>query len=291
MMASSGNADLTSISITSCLSSSESLSRSPSLSISKLRGSPSTASRSSMVLSSMVDISDSEEETLVLKQKCTLKERITPPLTERLSEWMDDGEDEVSLGYSDHEDEINGWFNNQWYVPFPLPHNELYANHLHPAALDIASSSCCVNVSYCSVPVAIPLCLATDDNTCIHHSSYAKCARCKGKAKSQSQLNKVNMWMLDSGASIHFIFDLNDFADFCYYSENHPLFTADGVTYITGEGMVIIPLDTRLTLKLTQVALVPNLTNKLISMGALLQDGLESLLVPWISLCIEMISL
>ena len=82
------------------------------------------------------------------------------------------------------------------------------------------------------------------------------------------------MWMLDSGASMHFIFTMSDFADFHYYNVQQPLYMADGVTYMTGEGTVFLALESGRTMKLTSIAFIPNLTNKLVSMGALLQDGM-----------------
>ena len=74
---------------------------------------------------------------------------------------------------------------------------------------------------------------------------------------------------------MHFTFSMNDYANFRYYKVHCPLYTADGVTYRTGEETVILPLESGKTIELTSVALVPNLTNKLISMGALLREGMQ----------------
>ena len=82
--------------------------------------------------------------------------------------------------------------------------------------------------------------------------------------------------MLDSGASMHFTFSMNDFADFQPYETHRPLQTADGVTYMTGAGTVFLVLETGKTVKLINVGFVPNLRSKLVSMGALLCDGMEA---------------
>ena len=58
------------------------------------------------------------------------------------------------------------------------------------------------------------------------------------------------MWMLDSGASMHFTFSMNDFADFQPFDTHRPLQTADGVTYMTGAGTVFLVLETGKTVKL-----------------------------------------
>ena len=186
----------------------------------------------------------------------------------------DDRESAVSLGQSECEDDVEVFFDQTWYAHHPLSHSESYADCLHPAVTSVASSSRRVARPR-DVPVATPLRLATDDNTCHHRSSYAECAHCKGKQRT-NQSDSSMMWMLDSGASMHFTYSIDDFADFHYYKSRRPLHTADGITYMTGEGTVLVPLETGSTLKLTSVALVPNLTNKLISLGALLQDGLEA---------------
>ena len=64
---------------------------------------------------SVVNISDSEEDesTPVVKRKRTLRERMTLPLTARISDPMDvdDREDAVSLGISECEQEVDDFFN------------------------------------------------------------------------------------------------------------------------------------------------------------------------------------
>ena len=50
----------------------------------------------------------------------------------------------------------------------------------------------------------------------------------------------------------------------------------DGITFMTGEGTVFLTLESGKTIRLKNVALVPNLTNKLVSMGALLREGMEA---------------
>ena len=114
------------------------------------------------------------------KRKRTLKERVAPTLIERMGEPMDEGEDAISLGLSDFEDEVNTFFDKSWYVNHSLPYNELYADCLHPAVTSVAPSSRHVELP---VPVATPLCLSAEGNICCHHSTLAECAQCEGKGK------------------------------------------------------------------------------------------------------------
>ena len=201
--------------------------------------------------------SDMDEPVPAPKRKRTLKERLDDP--------MDVMDDAVSLGLTDCEDEVEEFFDRTWYVYRPLHYTESYADCLHPAVTSVASPSLCI-VSKRDVPVATPLRLATEDNTCLHHSSYAECARCKGKNRQPTEYNDPDRaWMIDSGASMHFTFCLDDYVDFHYYSTPQPLHTADGVTNMIGEGTVLVPTEFGTTLKLTNVTLVPNLTYKLIS--------------------------
>jgi hypothetical protein len=45
---------------------------------------------------------------------------------------------------------------------------------------------------------------------CEHGQSFAQCNRCKGKSA-----NKMGtLWLLDSGASLHFTHDFNDFIEY-----------------------------------------------------------------------------
>ncbi len=180
-------------------------------------------------------------------------------------------DDTISLGATEEED-LDEWFDSYVSV-FPSHHSKLYADFPLYLAGEGASSSCRVD-STC-IPIAISLCLATEDNTCLHCSSFAKCARCKGKGK-QSNQHTSNMWMLDSGASMHFTFSMNNFADFQPYETHRPLQTADGITYMTGAGTVFLVLETGKTVKLINIGFVPNLRSKLVSMGALLCDGMEA---------------
>jgi hypothetical protein len=45
---------------------------------------------------------------------------------------------------------------------------------------------------------------------CEHRQSFAQCNCCKGKSASKMG----TLWLLDSGASLHFMHDFNDFIEY-----------------------------------------------------------------------------
>jgi hypothetical protein len=110
---------------------------------------------------------------------------------------------------------------------------------------------------------------------------YATCSKCrKGKAKQTEWFE----WIADSGASWHFTNDLNDFSD---YAEIEPLrvntAAKSNPLSIIGKGTVFVDHmvadangDEKLaTTRLYPVFYIPGLSNRLFSLGVLLQQGLK----------------
>ena len=83
-------------------------------------------------------------------------------------------------------------------------------------------------------------------------------------------------WMLDSGVSCHFTNDLNDFVEF---EENvgpkRVVRTANGSTSIAGKGTVIFSVNNE-QVRLYPVFYIPDLNDRLLSLGQFHQSGLSS---------------
>jgi hypothetical protein len=81
--------------------------------------------------------------------------------------------------------------------------------------------------------------------------------------------------MLDSGASRHFTFDINDFVVYEAIPEHIQVLTATTTTNIIGVGMVIINTKQGAH-RISPVWYIPDLTTRLLSLGQFLQSGLSS---------------
>jgi hypothetical protein len=105
---------------------------------------------------------------------------------------------------------------------------------------------------------------------CLYHTSYSKCAKCKEKQVS-NKLN--NLWLLDSGASFHFTNNMDDFAEYSPLKKAVHIATATNTTEVIGVGTVILNYKSEVV-HLALVYYIPKLNCRLISMGALLRDGM-----------------
>ena len=88
------------------------------------------------------------------------------------------------------------------------------------------------------------------------------------------------MWLLDSGASTHFTYLLDDFIEYKPASkdERTPVQTASTTIFVEGRGTVLLYHnvgDQMITTRLYPVLYIPQLTTRLLSMGAFLQSGLH----------------
>jgi hypothetical protein len=81
-------------------------------------------------------------------------------------------------------------------------------------------------------------------------------------------------WLLDSGASMHFTNNINDFID---YQVIKPIkvVTANRSTQVTGKGAVILTVGDK-AIWIEPVYHIPDLTTKLISLGEFLHDSLHT---------------
>jgi hypothetical protein len=106
------------------------------------------------------------------------------------------------------------------------------------------------------------------DIKCEHGSLYIFCGRCK-------ECWTKPTWLLDSGASLHFCFDMNDFIEYRKYKphERTPVTTAAHTIYVEGEGAVLLKHKVNgRTVKtcLEHVLHVLQITTRLLSMGQFL---------------------
>ena len=84
-------------------------------------------------------------------------------------------------------------------------------------------------------------------------------------------------WILDSGASLHFTNDIDDFIDYEVLEGNKMVHTANSVAHMVGRGMIMLALATGEVVRIYPVYHIPSLTCKLLSMGMFLQNGLTVL--------------
>jgi hypothetical protein len=89
---------------------------------------------------------------------------------------------------------------------------------------------------------------------------------------SDIKIETPEEWLLDSGASMHFTNDINDFIDYQVIKPTNVV-TANGSTKIAGKGAVILIVEGQ-AIRVEPVYHVPDLTCKLISLGEFLQSGL-----------------
>jgi len=103
---------------------------------------------------------------------------------------------------------------------------------------------------------------------CEHGNLYIFCGRCK-------ECWTKPTWLLDSGASSHFCFDLNDFIKYRKYKphERTSVTTAAHTIYVKGEGAVLLEHKVNgrtVKICLKHVLHVLQITTRLLSMGQFL---------------------
>jgi hypothetical protein len=106
------------------------------------------------------------------------------------------------------------------------------------------------------------------NSKCKHGKLYIFCGRCKERWTKPT-------WLLDSGASLHFCFDLNDFIEYWKYKPNERTLvtTAAHMIYVKGEGTVLLKHKVNgktVKMCLEHVLHVLQITTRLLSMGQFL---------------------
>jgi len=106
------------------------------------------------------------------------------------------------------------------------------------------------------------------DSKCEHGQLYIFCGRCKEWWTNPT-------WLLDSGASSHFCFDLNDFIKYQKYKPHKrtPVTTAAHTIYVKGKGTVLLKhkVDGKtVRMHLEHILHMLEITIRLLSMGQFL---------------------
>ena len=83
-------------------------------------------------------------------------------------------------------------------------------------------------------------------------------------------------WLIDSGASEHFTYDINNFIDYEVLKNHSSVKTANCTAEVRGKGTVILALNTGEIVRISPVYHIPTLTCQLLAMGKFLQSGYTS---------------
>ena len=111
---------------------------------------------------------------------------------------------------------------------------------------------------------------------CKHKLSFVNCGQCKGKAYDHE--NDLPVWMIDSGTSLHFTYEISDFTEYQPMMILILIWTVNNITYVTRLGTIIIPVLTNkghpYTVCLYLVYHILDITSQLLSMETFLLDNL-----------------
>jgi len=93
---------------------------------------------------------------------------------------------------------------------------------------------------------------------------------------AEDHMNRVD-WILDSGASLHFTGDINDFIEYTPLEKNITANTATSAnTQIIGKGTVMMAVEgSEHMVRIAPVFYVPDLSMRLLSLGVFLRGGLQ----------------
>ena len=107
--------------------------------------------------------------------------------------------------------------------------------------------------------------LKLSESLCEHDVEFALCAKCKGKQLVKAANARFSpQWMMDSGASAHFTYDINDFIEYKLFGKNDRIavHTAKHTVYVEGKGTILITHfenDEEVTTRLYPVLLIKGL--------------------------------
>ncbi len=141
---------------------------------------------------------------------------------------------------------------------------------------DLVLSNLYSNAAACNCTPAIVNTI--NQNICSHSLEYSECAKCKGKHNERSL--KLPFWILDSGASLHFTHDRNDFVEYHVLKDEDKLTVATANSFTYTEGIGVVQIDYRdefghkETVRIAPVYHIPDLTARLLSLGQFLRNGL-----------------
>ena len=157
-----------------------------------------------------------------------------------------------------------------------------YDNHISPSLSSYTAAdyllSGAANLQY---PLDIGLSSVvhahvTTLSLCKHWLSFINCRQCKGKVHDHK--TDLPVWMIYSGASLYFTYDIGDFTEYQPMMIPIPIQTVNNITYVTRLGTVIIPVLTNkghpYTVHLYLVYHISDITSQLLLMITFLLDNL-----------------
>ena len=105
------------------------------------------------------------------------------------------------------------------------------------------------------------------------NSSFVTINHCGCSSSSKAECDETVEWLADSGASMHFTFDKNDFIEYQELVQKIPVSTANSSSQIVGKGTVVLLLQNGESIRIFPVYHTPDLTVRLLSLGVFMQMG------------------
>lgn len=241
-------------------------------------GTPPTSDQLEAYFAETTRIIEGMEDGVAVSPKAntlSLAERISPPI------------DDVKMGSTDDnldwDEEPEAKFDREieqlcdWYTQ---AHSDPYGNRSVPLthhATSLTDVHCSEVPSFDALNVKV-------DKDVIDLSQYKMCTHSAvpcSKCNNDPSL-RIKVWILDSGASIHFTNNLSDFVTYKPVKEHMPVATANGHTRVAGKGTVLIEgidIKTKRPYRhfIEDVHYIPSLLVRLLSMGQFLQNGLKAI--------------
>ena len=100
------------------------------------------------------------------------------------------------------------------------------------------------------------------------------CLQCSHGCDCKTDSTKE--WLIDSGASEHFTYNINNFVDYEVLKNHSSVKTANSTAEVQGRGTVIIVLTTGEVVRISSVYHIPTLSCQLLAMGKFLQSSYTS---------------
>ena len=154
-----------------------------------------------------------------------------------------------------------------------------------------AHTNCCKQCDFIKsntslpVPLVYMICTGNRAGSNINFDHFAACIHCE-KSKGKSKAKSSDEWLMDSGATLAFTHDLNDFAEYEEFTPGHvTALTASDREIIKGQGTVFIKHGWKdqngkihkRTTRVYPVYHMPRVTQKLLSMGDFLVHGNQTM--------------
>ena len=187
-------------------------------------------------------------------------------------------DDEVSLDYLD--DEIMEGYHNNDEMEEINPLDQPGDNNMETQEFDLDSE-----VTDCAGLNFLRQVHSTPERTTINNSPQLDsniaelyknifCLKCSHGCDCKT--DNMKDWLIDSGASEHFTYDINNFVDYEVLKNHSSVKTANSTAEVRGIGTVILVLNTGDIVRISPVYHVPTLTCQLLAMGRFLQSGYTS---------------